>query len=78
MLFRRSFQRVTTFSGARVQQLHRGTCETAGAGRALIGKCRRRVRFVACAHLYRSDALIVCEARVLNIIVRLSAILCVA
>ena len=54
-----------------------GTCETAGAGR-VQRQMSRRVRFVACAHLYRSDALIVCEARVLNIIVRLSAILCVA
>ena len=75
MLFRRILQRVTTFSGARVQQLHRGTCETAGAGR-VQRQMSRRVRFVACACLYRSDALIVCEARVLNIIVRLSAILC--
>ncbi len=78
MLFRRSFQRVTTFSGARVQQLHRGTRETAGAGRA-HRQMSRRVRFVACAYPYRSDdALIVCEASVLNITVRLSAILCVA
>ena len=77
MLFRRIFQRVTTFSGDRVQQLHMGTCETAGAGRVqrLVS---RRVRFVACAHLYRSDSLVVCEASVLNMIVRLSAILCVA
>ena len=54
-----------------------GTCETAGAGR-VQRQMSRRVRFVACARLYRSDALIVCEASVLNMIVRLSAILCVA
>jgi len=77
MFLRRIFQRVTTFSGARVQQLHMGTCETAGAGR-VQRQMSRRVRFVACARLYRSDALIVCEASVLNMIVRLSAILCVA